>query len=126
MVKVTCAIITHNRKILAVQRSATMSLPNKWEFPGGKIESDETEEECIIREIKEELSIDITLKKRLTPVIFQYTSVTVLLIPFIAYFTRGEIVLAEHEKYLWVKKNDLSGLDWADADIPILKEFLSL
>lgn len=126
MVKVTCAIITHNRKILAVQRSATMSLPNKWEFPGGKIESGETEEECIIREIKEELSIDITLKERLTPVIFQYTSVTVLLIPFIAYFMGGEIVLTEHEKYLWVTKSDLPGLDWADADIPILKEFLSL
>lgn len=126
MIEVTCAIIYNEEKVLAVQRGETMSLPFKWEFPGGKIEKGETEEECITREIKEELNIDISLIKRLTPTIFHYPSATIFLIPFVARYMGGEIVLMEHENYLWLPKNELTELDWADADIPILKEFLAL
>jgi 8-oxo-dGTP diphosphatase len=65
-IKVTCAIILIGEKVLAVQRSETMSLPLKWEFPGGKIEPNESEKDCIKREIKEELDIEIGIIKRLT------------------------------------------------------------
>lgn len=60
-IQVTCAIIQSDGKILAVQRSEAMSLPLKWEFPGGKIDLGETAEKCLLREIKEELNIDIAL-----------------------------------------------------------------
>ena len=70
--KVTCAIITIDGKILAVQRSRIMSLPMKWEFPGGKIEPAETEMECIQREIREELNIEIEVQDRLLPSVHRY------------------------------------------------------
>ena len=61
MIEVTCSIIEHNNKILVTQRSEKMALPLKWEFPGGKIEKDETAEACLIREILEELHINIKI-----------------------------------------------------------------
>jgi len=125
-IKVTCAIILLNRKILAVQRSENMKLPLKWEFPGGKIENGEGEEDCIKREIMEELNITIDLITRLSPSHFDYPTFSIELIPFVANYLDGEIKLAEHKQYLLLEKEDLTRLDWAEADIPILKEFLKL
>ena len=64
-IHVTCAIIEQHGFILAAQRSATMSLPLKWEFPGGKIDPGETAEECLQRELLEELELHVCLAKRL-------------------------------------------------------------
>lgn len=126
MINVTCAIIEHNEKILVVQRSEFMKLPLKWEFPGGKIENNESKEACIKREIKEELNIEIKLISRLTPVTFKYPSVVINLTPFIATYLKGEIILFEHKQYKWLLKEELLNLDWAEADIPIVEEFLKL
>lgn len=126
ILKVTCAIIYFKDKIFVVQRSESMPLPLKWEFPGGKIEKNESEEDCIKREIKEELNIEIDLVKRLTPSYFNYPNISVELIPFTANYTKGEIILNEHKQYLILKKQELLSLDWAEADIPILKELQNL
>lgn len=126
VLKVTCAIIYFGDKVLVVQRSENMSVPLKWEFPGGKLELNESEEDCIKREIKEELNIEISLLKRLTPSLFNYPSVSIELIPFLANYSEGEITLKEHKRYLLLTKQELSNLDWAEADLPILKELLSL
>ena len=125
IIPVTCAIIQFQDKTLAVQRSNTMKLPLKWEFAGGKIEEGETEIECIKREISEELNIKIEVKKRLTPVTHQYPNFKIKLIPFIAEYLSGELELREHSNFLLADKNDLINLDWAEADLPILKEYLS-
>jgi 8-oxo-dGTP diphosphatase len=125
-IQVACAIIILEEKILVVQRSDTMSLPLKWEFPGGKIESGESDEECIKREIIEELNIKIELISRLTPSRHNYPDFQIELIPFLAKYIDGVIKLAEHKKYLLLKKYELSDLDWAEADIPILNEYLNL
>lgn len=124
-IKVTCAIIQFGDKILVVQRSAHMRLPLKWEFPGGKVEVGESEEACILREIREELNIDIELVARHTPARFDYPDFSILLIPFTANYLRGTIKLAEHKQYLLLEKARLSALDWAEADLPVLEEFLS-
>ena len=126
MTRVTCAIIQFNNKTLVVQRSESMKLPLKWEFPGGKIEENETEEHSIKREIKEELNIEIELISRLTPVTFKYPNFEINLIPFIATYLKGEIVLFEHKQYKWLLKDELKKLDWAAADIPILKEYVRI
>lgn len=126
IISVTCAIIHFDNKVLAVQRNEYMSQPLKWEFPGGKVEASETEEECVIREIQEELNIAILVRQRLTSVIHQYENITIRLIPFIAEYTSGNLLLNEHKDYFLANKNELINLDWAEADVPILNEYLSL
>ncbi|QXP80188.1 MULTISPECIES: (deoxy)nucleoside triphosphate pyrophosphohydrolase [Winogradskyella] len=125
-ISVTCAIIQFNDKVLAVQRSETMKLPLKWEFAGGKIEVGETEIDCIKREIFEELNIKIQVNKRLTPVVHQYPDFKIELIPFIAEYLSGELKLSEHSDFVITNKKELLNLDWAEADLPVLKEFLAL
>ena len=127
MINVTCAIILFNQKILVAQRSEKMALPLKWEFPGGKIEKGETAEACLIREILEELHINIKITKQLNTNSHQYSETkTIKLIPFICELIDGEIKLTEHANFLWLSKSELSNLDWADADVPILNEYLNI
>lgn len=125
-IKVTCAIIEFENLVLTVQRSSSMSLPLKWEFPGGKIENDESEEECVLREIKEELNLEIAILKRLNSSIFDYPNISIELIPFIAKQVSGQIILNEHAAFKYIEKEELLNLDWAEADIPIVKEYLNL
>jgi len=103
-----------------------MNLPLKWEFPGGKIEFGESEEECIIREIKEELNLDIEVSKKLNSTAFDYPNISIELIPFVAEQVGGQISLIEHANFKYLAKDELMNLDWAEADIPIVKEYLSL
>jgi 8-oxo-dGTP diphosphatase len=125
MIPVTCAIILHGGRVLATQRSERMHLPLKWEFPGGKVHEGESEEDCIVREIREELGIDIELVQRLTPAEWDYGTFAIRLIPFIARYTGGIIQLAEHRDAQWLTRNELGTLDWAPADLPILNELLA-
>ncbi|WP_291859247.1 (deoxy)nucleoside triphosphate pyrophosphohydrolase [Marinilabilia sp.] len=125
-IKVICAIISFGSRVLVVQRGEGMSMPLKWEFPGGKVEKGESEEACVKREIKEELDIEIKLLKRLTPVRHSYPHVSIELIPFQADFYRGEVNLLEHKQYLLLDKQQLGDLDWADADVPIVNEYMEL
>tara|TARA_R110000868_G_scaffold162453_3_gene393736 strand:- start:4421 stop:4807 length:387 start_codon:yes stop_codon:yes gene_type:complete len=126
MLKVTCAIIKIDNKILVTQRSEKMKLPLKWEFPGGKLEENENEIECVKREIKEELNIEIEVLKQLSNSIYNYETFEINLIPFIANYISGEIKLIEHKEYKLLDKANLLNLDWAEADLPIVKEFLKL
>ncbi|MEJ6979798.1 (deoxy)nucleoside triphosphate pyrophosphohydrolase [Pedobacter sp. P351] len=127
MIDVSCAIISdQNQGILVTQRSATMPLPLKWEFPGGKVESGETPEQSLVREIKEELGVNIRITASLSPVVHTYGTKTIRLIPFICHITEGEITLHEHQDYRWLKPGQLLTLDWAEADIPVVKEILKI
>jgi len=126
IISVACAIIYFEDKILAVQRSEKMKLPLKWEFPGGKIEFGETEVDCVKREIFEELNIKIEVKEKLTTVVHHYSDFIIRLIPFTAKYLSGELNLKEHANYILDKKDKLNDLDWAEADLPILIELLSI
>ncbi len=126
MIEVTCAIILKENKILVTQRSEKMKLPLKWEFPGGKIEKNETEENCLLREIKEELNLEIEIIEKLESKSFDYETFSINLIPFVAKYLKGEIVLSEHKDFKWLTKEELKFLDWAAADIPVLDEYLKL
>lgn len=126
VVDVTCAIINFNGKTLVVQRSAEMKMPLKWEFPGGKIELGESEVDCIKREILEELNIEIDVVKRLSPSSFDYEDISIRLIPFVADYVEGEIRLKEHRRFLLLDKEELRDLDWAEADVAVVEEFMGL
>jgi 8-oxo-dGTP diphosphatase len=126
MIDVTCAIILFDDKILVTQRSEQMKLPLKWEFPGGKLEINESVDECIIREIKEEINIEVAITRKMSNSIFDYGDFKINLIPFVADYVSGKIILSEHRAYKLLEKTELLNLDWAEADIPILEEFLKL
>lgn len=126
MLKVTCAIIRDKGKILICQRSEKMKLPLKWEFPGGKIEGNETKEQCLIREIREELRLEITVDKELSTVEHHYTEFGLYLFPFVCSLKGGALTVSEHKQAVWVSKDQLSNYDWAEADIPIVNELMAL
>ena len=125
MIQVTCAILIEEQRILAVLRSMSMSRPGKWEFPGGKIEEGETAEQCLIRELQEELAISVEVIQPLTPSLFNYPDISIQLLPFLVKKISGEIQLSEHDACKWVSQSELNQLDWAEADIPIVEEINS-
>lgn len=98
----------------------------KWEFPGGKIEPAETEMECIQREIREELNIEIKVLDRLIPSVYTYPTFTIELIPYTARYVSGELRLKEHNSYVLLERDELDTLDWAEADWPIVHEVMKL
>jgi len=121
---VTCAIIERDGLVLAAQRSASMSLPLKWEFPGGKIDPGESPEECLRRELHEELGIHVNVGKCLPASKHRYSTFAVTLYPFICSIGSGEIVLHEHAAIAWLPPQELHTLDWAEADLPVIEAYL--
>lgn len=99
-----------------------MSQPLKWEFPGGKAEPGEDEQQAIVREIKEELQLDIEVVARLDPVEHDYPAFRIRLIPFLARVTGGTLALEEHRDARWVSADELGRYDWAPADLPIVRQ----
>ncbi|SFT96002.1 8-oxo-dGTP diphosphatase [Algoriphagus locisalis] len=123
VVLVTCALIFLNDKVLCAQRSSTMNLPGLWEFPGGKIEKGESPEECLVREIKEELAITIKVLGALKPNDHAYSKgIVIRLLPYVCIWQCGEVKLLEHQQIKWVEKGNLNSLNWAPADIPIVND----
>lgn len=121
---VTCAIIERSGCVLAAQRSHTMAMPLKWEFPGGKIKPGETPEHCLHREITEELAIQIAVHHALPGVIHAYPDFTITLYPFVCTIISGTIILRQHVAVTWLHKEDLASLDWSAADRPVLEAYL--
>lgn len=116
MIEVCCAIVVNGAKMLTVQRGPESSNPLLWEFPGGKVQLDETPEQCIIREIEEELTVRIEVLCKLLPVEFVYPTKQVQLIPFVCRIVSGEIVLNEHIAQKWFNLNEWQAIDWSGAD----------
>ncbi|MEK6492714.1 (deoxy)nucleoside triphosphate pyrophosphohydrolase [Myroides odoratimimus] len=125
MLRVTCAIIESNQKVLIAQRNQNMLLPYKWEFPGGKVEEGEQDEMCIVREVKEELNLNIVVLSRLSSVTHHYDTFSLELFPFVCHTDSEDFEVKEHAQVLWVDPQDLLNYDWAEADIPIVKEYLA-
>ena len=123
---VACAIIEQEGRVLAAQRSATMTLPLKWEFPGGKIEAGESPEECLIRELMEELGVTVLVGAALPPATHGYPDFTVTLYPFTCRLAAGVITLHEHHALTWIEPRRLPELDWAAADLPVISAYLAL
>jgi 8-oxo-dGTP diphosphatase len=122
---VACAIIIQKEKVLAARRSESMTLPLKWEFPGGKIEAGETPADCLKRELMEELGITVSIGVPLPPATHNYDDFTVTLYPFICRMTSGAITLHEHQEVTWIEPRQILNLDWAAADLPIINSFLA-
>jgi 8-oxo-dGTP diphosphatase len=127
MIRVTCAIIldSHGR-VLCTQRSRTMSNALKWEFPGGKIEGEETPAQAIVREIREELDVELDIVLRGPSSVTRRPDDEIIeLIPFVCRIQHGELRLQEHMDARWLAPEALKDLDWSAADVPIVTWWLA-
>jgi 8-oxo-dGTP diphosphatase len=127
MIDVTCAVIRNDEGlVLSVRRGPAMDNAGKWEFPGGKTRPGEDHEECIIREINEELGLSIIIAGTLDPVEYDYGDKYVRLIPFICETLASKPVLTEHDDYRWLRPAEVLKLDMTAADIPVAEQYLAL
>lgn len=114
-VRVVAAIIIHEDKIFATQRGYG-EFKDGWEFPGGKIEPGETPQEALVREIKEELDIDIEVKNFLETVEYDYPEFHLSMECFFCTIRSGELILKEHEAAKWLTAETLESVEWLPAD----------
>ena len=122
MIEVTCAIIIEKEQILVTQRSESMPHPLKWEFPGGKLKEGESAENCIKREIREELGLEIRVDQLLRATVYSYDTHTIKLIPFRCTIVNGSVSPAEHRSFRWVPIKELAELDWLEADVEVVRQ----
>lgn len=123
-ISVVAAVIRNEDKILCVQRNTSKFdyISLKYEFPGGKVELNETSEDAIIREIREELCMDIIVDSHFITVEHNYPDFSISLETFLCTARSKALKLLEHVDYRWLKVIELDSLDWAEADKPIVKE----
>mgnify|MGYP000562740183 CR=1 FL=1 len=127
-VEVVAAVILNNNHILSVQRPKhkLYYISEKFEFPGGKIESGESKEEALKRELSEELELNAEIGKHILTVNHQYPDFELTMHTFCVKVNSREIILNEHIAKLWLKRDELYTVDWAAADIPIVDKLKSI
>jgi 8-oxo-dGTP diphosphatase len=121
-IEVVAAIIIHDGKILCVQRGPAKYdyISYKWEFPGGKVEEGETKLAAIVREIREELHMDISVDAFFTTVNHTYPDFQLTMHSYLCSCPTNELTLTEHSDFKWLSKDALKDLDWAGADEEIV------
>ena len=117
--KVVAAVISQEDKILIARRKKGKHLELKWEYPGGKLENDEKEDDALKRELKEEFSIEASIGKYLTESFYEYDNININLKAYLVDSFSGDFKLADHDKIEWIKIEDIKKYDFAPADIPI-------
>lgn len=118
-INVVGAIIVKNGKILCAQRGYDKSLPELWEFPGGKIKIGESPSQALKREIREELLLELANDlEEFMFTSYEYDFGIVNLTTFICHIQNGEPTLTEHIEIKWLNKSELDQIEWAPADIP--------
>lgn len=122
--RVAAAIIEKNGRILIAQRKLGSSLGGRWEFPGGKLESEETPEQCLKRELKEELGIEAIIGSFFCASKFEYKHMSIELLVYKAAHVSGEIVEYDHESVKWVLRDELINYDFVDADGPVVDKLI--
>jgi len=122
MKKVTAAIIIKNSKVLIARRASDEKLAGGWEFPGGKIEDGETPEECLARELQEELCIDAKINQFVAESQYEYEHGAILLLAYAAEIVGGQMKLCVHDKIEWTDKDHLLLFGLLPADIPIARK----
>lgn len=127
MIRVVAAIIRNNQnEIFIAQRNQNKSQGGLWEFPGGKIEPNETEKQAIIREIKEELDMDIIVIDKYTEIIYEYPNKTINLIALNCQMKNNHYTLLEHQDCAWTIQSNLNNYDFAPADKIIVSKLIKI
>ena len=121
-VQVVAGILMRDEQFLIARRKAGMSLAGFWEFPGGKLEPDESPEQALQRELKEEFSIDVTVGDYVGRAEYDYDHIRIELIAYRAFIDEGEFELTDHDAIEWVTVERARTFELAPADIPILDQ----
>ena len=124
-ISVSAAAIVNNNKILITKRSGG-DFDGMWEFPGGKIEPNETKEETVIREIKEELDLEISVSSHLISIEYAYPNFNLEMHVYICSIISGTMVLNEHGDFAWTSKADIENYNWIPADIEVVEAIKAL
>lgn len=125
MIKVVAGILKKDDKILIARKREGKPLAGLWEFPGGKIEEGETPEESLVRELMEEMEIKISVKDYVGKSIYDYGNGKVIeLLGYTAEIIEGNIVLTDHDKYIWVALSEINNYSLAPADIPLVEKMI--
>lgn len=125
-IKVVAAVVTKDGKYLCMQRCRSRESYNseRWEFPGGKVENDESDHEALLREIKEEMDWNIYVGRKIATITHNYPELTIELT---AYWCKGgdeEFTMLEHLDAKWLAADELNSLKWTDADKKIVARIL--
>jgi 8-oxo-dGTP diphosphatase len=125
-IKVVAAIIENeHQEILCALRSPVMSIPNRWEFPGGKVEANEDIYSALEREISEELDCKVeTFKEVFNDNTHEYETFIINLISIKCRVIEGTPTPSEHSTLVWLKRENLESLKWAPADIPAVEQLI--
>ena len=134
MLKVGAAAIVRRGasgwELLSARRTEPPVVAGKWEFPGGKIEDGETQEACVLREIKEELGVDVVLHERVEGPLNGFWPLTerIAFALWIVSVVEGQtpVILEDHDAIDWLPADDLFRVEWVPADIPLVKQLAGL
>ena len=122
MQEVTAAILIKDNKILIARRKVSDRQGGKWEFPGGKIKADETPQQCLVREMKEEFGIDESVGKFFAESTYRYEHGEIKLLAYRTSWDKGQLTLKAHADCRWVEPSRLDVFDFAPADIPFVEK----
>ncbi len=118
-IPVVAAIIQKDERIFATQRGYGEQ-KDGWEFPGGKIEPGETPEEALVREIREELAMEVQVKRHVVDVAWDYPTFHLEMACFLCSIAEGSPHLLEHEAARWLEPADIDSVDWLPADVLVV------
>ncbi len=120
-IEVAAAVIIKDGKVYAARRKKGLHLAGYWEFPGGKVETDETPEQCLYRELLEELGVRTRVGDFIGENIHDYGSKLVRLMAYEVVLLEDNLKLTDHDRSLWLSEEQMSSVEWAPADIPLLE-----
>lgn len=124
-IEVSAAVIQKDNLILAAKRNYG-EFEGMWEFPGGKIEKNETQKQALQREISEEFSVNIIINEYITTVEYDYPTFHLTMHCYHCQLPEGqEIHLSVHEDIIWANKEELLSLEWLPADLPIVEHIIN-
>ena len=126
MIKVACGLIFSNDKVLLCRRNTIKSLGGYLEFPGGKVEMDESFDTCLKRELQEELDMEVDVIRHFLTVRYDYEDFSIELISFLCNFKVSTFSLTDHDAYKWVDPKSILDCKLAPADIAVAKALMEL
>ena len=123
IIKVTAAVIVKDSKVLAARRGPGKHLEGYWEFPGGKLEENETPEGCLERELTEEFSISSRVGAYIGDSVYDYGEKIIHLLGYEVEHIAGDFKLVDHDELRWLEIDQLADMKWAPADIPLVEQY---